>query len=162
MADRRTVAYMVAAGISQERIAACIGENGIESDTLRKHFRRELDTSQQTVTGLAMGSVVRGIKNGEAWATCFYLKCRAGFRETQAHQFVDNEGRDRPFMLADADRIIAAADAEEASREDLEAVNYCNPLGQAARIYGGQARCLTTSASPDRYSLARRPMLSLF
>lgn len=28
------------------------------------------------------------------------------------HRFVDGEGRDRPFLLSDADRLIAEADAE--------------------------------------------------
>jgi hypothetical protein len=47
------------------------------------------------VKALAMSKVVAAIKNGEAWAVCFFLKCKAGWRETQAlsHQMLDENGK---------------------------------------------------------------------
>lgn len=108
--DRRTVMHLAAAGVTHDNIADCVGENGIAVGTLQKHFARELKVSRNIVTGLAMSKMIAGMKNGQAWAICFWLKCRGGFKETQAHQFVDQDGKDRPFMLADADRLIAAAD----------------------------------------------------
>ena len=115
--DRNVVKNLSAAGLSHNRIKACIfASNGrpIDDKTLRKYFRTELDTTQDMVTAMATSKVVSAIKNEKAWAICFWLKCRAGFRETQAHQFVDQDGKDRPFLLSDADRLIADADAADA------------------------------------------------
>jgi len=41
-----------------------------------------------------MSRVVAAIKSGEAWAVCFFLKCKAGWRETQAlsRQILDENG----------------------------------------------------------------------
>jgi len=47
---------------------------------------------------------------------CFLLKCRAGWHETTAQRFVDEKGKDRPFMLADADRLVSEADAEDGGK----------------------------------------------
>jgi hypothetical protein len=94
-------------------IAKCIGSHGISEPTLRKHFRRELDVSLNEVRALAMGGLVQGLKKGEAWAVCFTLKARAGWQETTAQRFVDQSGRDRPFLLSDADRLVGEADAED-------------------------------------------------
>lgn len=44
-ADRQTVIQMARVGIVQEDIAKCIGTDGIAPKTLRKHFRKELDTA---------------------------------------------------------------------------------------------------------------------
>lgn len=114
--QRNLVKYLAAAGVSQERICQCLRDkkgNPIEDDTLRKHFREELDTSADMITGLATSKVVHGINTNQAWAVCFWLKCRAGWREISAHQFVDEKGKDRPFLLSDADRLIAEADAAD-------------------------------------------------
>jgi hypothetical protein len=48
------------------------GFDPTDEKTLRKHFRRELDTSLMEVKALAMSKVVAAIKSGEAWAVCFF------------------------------------------------------------------------------------------
>jgi hypothetical protein len=106
IADRATVQNLAAMGATHKVIAKCIGTRGISEPTLRKHFRRELDVSATEVNAMAMASIVKGLRAGEAWATCFYLKCRAGWRETQAHAFVDKDGKDRGLMLSDIDAIV--------------------------------------------------------
>jgi hypothetical protein len=53
---------------------------------LRKHFRAELDLARDQITGLAMGKLALAIQAREAWAICFWLKCRAGWQERQALQ----------------------------------------------------------------------------
>lgn len=85
-ADRATVKNLAAVGIPHSEIAKCIGSYGISEPTLRKHFRRELDLSLNEVKALAMSALVKGLKKGDAWAVCFFLKCKAGFRETSAHE----------------------------------------------------------------------------
>jgi len=85
-ADRATVQNLAAVGVPHAEIARCIGTRGISEPTLRKHFRRELDVSLNEVKALAMSGLVKGLKNGEAWAVCFTLKTRAGWKETQGIQ----------------------------------------------------------------------------
>jgi len=111
-ADRATGKNLAAVGVPHIEIAKCVGSHGISEPTLRKHFRRELDISLNEVRALAMSGLVQGLKKGEPWAVCFTLKARAGWHETTAQRFVDQSGRDRPFLLSDADRLIAEADAE--------------------------------------------------
>jgi hypothetical protein len=115
-ADRATVKNLAAVGVPHAEIAKCIGTHGISEPTLRKHFRRELDVSINEVLALAMSGLVMGLKKGEAWAVCFALKCRAGWQEINGHRFVDERGRDRAFLLADADQIVADADDEDEGR----------------------------------------------
>jgi len=86
---------MAAAGIPQHNICQCIGTRGIAEKTLRRHFAREMETSPTMVTGFAMSKLFAAIQLGEAWAICFWLKCRANFQEVAAHRFVDATGRDR-------------------------------------------------------------------
>jgi hypothetical protein len=82
-ADRATVQNLAALGATHKEIAMCIGRTGISEPTLRKHFRRELNNSLTEVKALAMSQVVAAMKRGEAWAVCFFLKCRGGWREKQ-------------------------------------------------------------------------------
>jgi hypothetical protein len=55
--DRKTVSLMCAVGIPHEGIALCIGDNGIDDKTLRKHFPRELKTSK-IKANVRMGGVI--------------------------------------------------------------------------------------------------------
>ncbi len=80
-ADRATVQNLAACGVSHVEIARCLGTEGIDPHTLYKYFREELDTSLTKVKALAMSKVVMAMQAGEPWAVCFFLKCRAGWRE---------------------------------------------------------------------------------
>jgi hypothetical protein len=91
-ADRATVQNLAALGATHKEIAMCIGRYGVSEPTLRKHFRRELNNSLTEVKALAMSQVVAAMKRGEAWAVCFFLKCRGGWRETQALQHSGPDG----------------------------------------------------------------------
>jgi hypothetical protein len=82
--DRATVQSLAVLGATHEGIALCLGDHGVSEKTLRKHFRRELDVSVLKVQALAASKVVAAIGAGEAWAICFYLKCKAGWREKSA------------------------------------------------------------------------------
>jgi hypothetical protein len=92
-ADRNTVKTMAACGIPHDAIARCLGTNGIAPKTLRRHFRHELDTSLTQVNALVGSQVIAAVKRGEAWACCFWLKCRGGWKERQGieHSGPDSE-----------------------------------------------------------------------
>ena len=111
-ADRVTVKNLVVCGYTHTQIAKCIGPYGISEKTLRKHFRRELDASKAEIDAFATSNLLHLIRERNLGAICFYLKSRAGWQETTAQRFVDEKGRDRPFLLTDADRLVADADEE--------------------------------------------------
>ena len=90
--DRARVQLMAAAGITQPNIALRMG---MTDKTLREHFREELDFGVDEINTLAVGSLVQQIKKGNLGAICFWLKCRAGWRETQNIGLVDKDGNDR-------------------------------------------------------------------
>jgi hypothetical protein len=98
-ADRATVRNMAAAGIPQHQICTCLGTTGIDEKTLRKHFARDMGVAPHMVTGFAMSQLVAAIKNGDAWAICFYLKCKAGFRETLRQELEVAGDKDSPLTI---------------------------------------------------------------
>ena len=81
-ADRNTVKSMAATGFSHESIARCLGKDGIDPKTLRLHFRRELDTAADMANARIGQVAFQKAAEGEPWAVCFWMKCRAGWRET--------------------------------------------------------------------------------
>lgn len=83
---------MAAAGIHHENIAKCLGTSGIDPKTMRLHFRRELDISRDQITAVAMGKLFAAMNAGEAWAICFWMKCRADWSERQRHEVVGAPG----------------------------------------------------------------------
>jgi hypothetical protein len=106
---------MAAVGIAESQIAKCIGEHGLSPMTLRKHFRRELDTSLLKANArVAQALYIEAVEKHNVTAMIFFLRCKGGWFQTDAHRFVDETGKDRPFMLSDVDRIISEAEAEEA------------------------------------------------
>lgn len=83
--DKKFVIAMAAAGIEQLEIARALD---ITKPTLRKHFRRELDTGQTiavTEVAKSLFNMATG-KNGPANVTAaiFYLKARAGWSDQAA------------------------------------------------------------------------------
>ena len=105
-ADRNTVRNMAAAGIPQHNIRQCIGTAGISEPTLRKHFARELETSPHMVTGFAMSKLFAAITANEAWAICFWLKCKANFRETQRIEQIGDPAAPLHVTVEYADKSI--------------------------------------------------------
>jgi hypothetical protein len=81
-AERKLVEQMTACGIPQESLCLVV-RDGIDEKTLRKHFRRELDTSAtkanakvaQTLFGKAMG--------GDTTALIWWTKTRMKWSERQ-------------------------------------------------------------------------------
>jgi hypothetical protein len=94
------------------RIAACIGTHGISENTLRKHFRRELETSKAEIDAFATSQLLGLMRDKNLGALCFYLKCRGGWQETSAHRLVNEQGKDRS-LLDEFDRLVEAAEKDD-------------------------------------------------
>lgn len=91
--DRAIVKNLVAAGTPESRICECLNmSQGIDQETMRKHFVRELTTARQEVTVMAMRGVVARIAAGDLEACRLWLRCRAGWKETQATEVSGPDG----------------------------------------------------------------------
>jgi hypothetical protein len=107
-ADRATVLAMAAAGFPQDRIALCLGEDGISKRTMRKYFRREIAIGKDKIDAECVSGIIKALRAGEAWALCYWSKTRMGWRERSEHdhRLVDKDGKDRAFSLADVDAMF--------------------------------------------------------
>ena len=81
---RSAVKNLAAAGLTQDEIADILD---LSDDTLRKYYRKELDTATNEITVMAVNKVIEGIHRGEAAYVFFWLKCRAKWREK--HDYVE-------------------------------------------------------------------------
>jgi hypothetical protein len=85
--QRRTVEAMAAYGISEEEVARTIGDHGIDPKTLRKHFRHQLDIGATKANSAVAQTAYQMATSGKCpAATIFWLKCRAGWKETNVLQ----------------------------------------------------------------------------
>ena len=78
--ERRFVGQMSAVGIPQESIALVI-RKGIDEKTLRKHFRRELDTAAIKANAKIGGTLYNKAINGDTTAAIWWSKTRMGWKE---------------------------------------------------------------------------------
>jgi hypothetical protein len=83
--DRALVRNMAAAGINQEAIMRCLPD-APSRPVFSRVFKTELETSGDIVSAKAISKLVVAIDRGEAWAICFWLKCKANFSELQRRE----------------------------------------------------------------------------
>jgi len=96
--QRRTVRAMVAYGVPLEDIAKVIG---VDRKTLSKHFRQEIDTAAAEANAKVAQSLYKNaVEHNTTAAQIFWLKTKAGWRETQAHEISGPEGG--PIEIAGA------------------------------------------------------------
>jgi hypothetical protein len=102
--QRKTVAALTAYGIKQDKVAAVVG---ISDVTLRLHYAHELDTAEAEANGQVAQSLFNMATKGKnVAAAIFWLKTRAGYRETIR---VGGEPGGAPVML----QIISGVDRGE-------------------------------------------------
>jgi hypothetical protein len=89
--ERNLVEQMTAVGIPQESIALVI-RDGIDDKTLRKHFRRELDTAKIKANAKIGGTLFNKAMGGDTTAAIFWAKTQMGWKETSAHEFTGKDG----------------------------------------------------------------------
>jgi hypothetical protein len=93
---------MAATGFTHPAIAKCLGTSGIDEKTLRKLFRRELDTAaDKTNAAVANKAYQMAIAGDPPAATFFWLKCRAGWKEKQeiAHTGPDGKPMEQQMKI---------------------------------------------------------------
>ena len=77
---RLQVNTLASVGTPQDQIATVIG---ITKNTLLKYYRKELDTAMTIANATIARTLFKQAKNGNTAAAIFWLKCRAGWVDTQ-------------------------------------------------------------------------------
>lgn len=78
-ATRQTVQMHTMVGTPQEVVADVLG---IDSKTLRKHYRDELDLAKARANASVCGSLYKKCMAGDTTAMIFWLKTQAQWKET--------------------------------------------------------------------------------
>jgi hypothetical protein len=78
--ERKLVEQMTACGIPQESQCLVI-RDGIDDKTLRKHFRRELDTAATKANVKVAGTLFNKAMGGDTTAMIWWSKTRMGWKE---------------------------------------------------------------------------------
>ena len=87
--ERKLVEQMSAVVIPQSNIAMVI-RDGIDDKTLRKHFRKELDTAATKANAKIGGTLFNKAVNGDTSAAIFWAKTRMGWKETNVTEHAGN------------------------------------------------------------------------
>jgi hypothetical protein len=112
--ELRIVESMAGCGIPQESIALALG---IDGKTLRRHFRRELDTSASKANAQVAATLYNLATSGRCpAATFFWMKCRLKWKETSR---VEHSGPDgKALVPVEASRTLLEIAAATRPRED--------------------------------------------
>ena len=94
--DKKLVRTLVAVGITFEDIASKLD---ISSDTLVKHYKRELDDGRIDANASIAQTLFQQAKGGNTSAAIFWLKTRARWKETTAHEVSGPEGQPLPISI---------------------------------------------------------------
>ena len=106
-ASRKQAESMAGYGIPADDIALSLD---ISAPTLRKHYRRELDLGHvKANSAVAQSLYKKALADGASSVTAaiFWLKTRAGWKETSIHDHMSSDGSMTPKEQRDA--AVAAA-----------------------------------------------------
>ena len=93
--ERALVEQMTSVGIPQE--SQCLLIRGIDSKTMRKHFRHELDTAKIKANLAIGGMLFAKAMGGDTTAMIFWAKTQMGWKETTTTELVGKDGA--PIVL---------------------------------------------------------------
>lgn len=116
--QRSMVQAMTGYGVPQEDICLVILNpttgKPIDSKTLRRCFRTELDTGTVIANSKVAESLYNkalGVGQGAVTAAIFWLKTRAGWKEVQVHEHVGKDGG--PIASTTESKIVDPMQAAE-------------------------------------------------
>ena len=87
--DAKLVEALTIAGVTQTLIAQIVK---ISEPTLRKNFRKELDTSKARANAIISQALFKKAKDGNVVAQIFWLKTQAGWKEKNYHELTGKDG----------------------------------------------------------------------
>lgn len=94
--SRKLVRSLSAVGIRYVDIAQKLE---ISDDTLVKHYKKELEDGRIDANASIGQTLFQQAKDGNTSAAIFWLKTRAGWKETQAHEITGADGEALPLSI---------------------------------------------------------------
>ena len=115
--QRQWVKTMVATGAEHGMIAHMLG---ISHDTVQRHYGEELKTGAAEANAAIASRLFEDARAGNTVAQIFWLKCRAGWRDKDAYERLDNMATPAPAPIPANDSVIEGqferVDEHEAAR----------------------------------------------
>ena len=90
--ERKQVEAMAGYGVPHDQIAVLIGEDGIDSDTLKKHFKNELVQGKAKANAKVGQTLFQKATSGDTTAAIWWSKTQLGWKDTQAHEISGVDG----------------------------------------------------------------------
>jgi len=90
--ERKQVEAMAGYGVPHEQIAVLIGEDGIDADTLKKHFRKELAQGKAKANARVGQTLFQKATAGDTTAAIWWSKTQMGWKDTQTHEISGVDG----------------------------------------------------------------------
>jgi len=106
---RQTVRMFSSIGTDQEIIARVLG---IDAKTLRKWYRDELDIAGAEATAAVGGALYEKALGGDTAAMIFWMKTRAGWKETKVVDQTSSDGTMTPKSAIDVSGLSQETIAE--------------------------------------------------
>jgi hypothetical protein len=102
-AERKQVEALSGYGLPIEQIAVLIRE-GIDTDTLRKHFAIELQSGKAKANAQVGKTLFQKVMAGDTTAAIWWSKTQMRWAETQKHELTGADGA--PLEFAKIERVI--------------------------------------------------------
>ena len=119
--DRKQVSAMAGFGLKHDQIAKIIG---ISDETLRKYYSHELDVAESMMNAQIaqnLYSIANSKGPGAITAAIFWLKTRAGWRETSRTEVTGKDGGAIEIESKVIDASALSAEQRESVRQALMA-----------------------------------------
>ena len=104
LATRQAVRDMIAAGVNQVDVAACLG---IAYETYQRHYAEEITTAKPMIVTLVAGTLIKKALRGNVEAAKFYLNTQGKWTKQQEITLSEAD------QLSDEDLIRSAIDILE-------------------------------------------------
>jgi len=102
-AERKQVEAMSGYGLPIEQIAVLV-RDGIDTDTLRKHFATELLSGKAKANGQVGKTLFQKVMAGDTTAAIWWSKTQMRWAETQKHELTGADGA--PLEFTKIERVI--------------------------------------------------------
>ena len=102
-AERKQVEALSGYGLPIEQIAVLV-RNGIDTDTLRKHFATELVSGKAKANGQVGKTLFQKVMAGDTTAAIWWSKTQMRWAETQKHELTGADGA--PLEFTKIERVI--------------------------------------------------------
>lgn len=102
-AERKQVEALSGYGLPIEQIAVLIRE-GIDTDTLRKHFSTELQSGKAKANAQVGKTLFQKVMAGDTTAAIWWSKTQMRWAETQKHELTGADGA--PLEFTKIERVI--------------------------------------------------------